>query len=195
MILNDGELRQLVARGWGVVGAIADDQFQPASVDLTLGADIKVDQRSFENRDPYSPGYRSTMSSYRIEPGQVWWFPGRAFGLAHTRERLRLPADIAGSLSGKSSIGRHGLFIHVTAGWVDPGFEGEITLEIFNASPNPFPLRFGMKICQIVLHSLISSAERPYGSEGLRSRYYGQTGATEARLTEWGEADVDEGEG
>ena len=92
-----------------------------------------------------------------------------------------LPDDIAGQLEGKSSLGRLGLLTHATAGWIDPGFSGHVTLELSNVATLPIKLWPGMKIGQLCLFRLSTPAERPYGSQGVGSRYQGQRGPTPSR--------------
>ena len=106
--------------------------------------------------------------------------PGE-FVLASTYEVITLPDDIAGRLEGKSSLGRLGLLTHSTAGFIDPGFSGHITLELSNVANLPVKLFAGMKIGQLCLIKLSSSAEHPYGSEKYGSRYQGQRGQTPSR--------------
>ena len=106
--------------------------------------------------------------------------PGE-FVLGSTFEAISLPDDLAGRLEGKSSLGRLGLLTHSTAGFIDPGFSGHITLELSNVANLPITLWPGMKIGQLCLFRLSSPAERPYGSEGVGSRYQGQRGPTPSR--------------
>lgn len=159
---------------WLRIDPVDLDAIQPASVDLRLGSDFlrfpdwpqivdladrKVDMESVSvGKD----------ASYRLEPG--------GFVLGTTIERVTLGPKIVGKVEGKSSLGRIGLTAHVTAGFIDPGFNGQITLELFNASPNTILLRPGVFICQIAFFETAIAAERPYGSEGLGSRYQNQDG-------------------
>ncbi len=106
--------------------------------------------------------------------------PGE-FVLGSTFESVTLPDDLAGRLEGKSSLGRLGLLTHSTAGFIDPGFTGHITLELSNVANLPITLWPGMKIGQLCLFRLSSPAERPYGSAGVGSRYQGQRGPTPSR--------------
>ena len=103
--------------------------------------------------------------------------------LGNTVERIELDASIVARLEGKSSLGRIGLLIHSTAGFVDPGWRGTLTLELSNVSRLPLTLYRGMPIGQISFQYLTTAAERPYGSEGLRSRYQGQSGPTATRIS------------
>ena len=113
--------------------------------------------------------------------GQFALHPGE-FVLGSTLERVALPDDLVGRLEGKSSLGRVGLIIHSTAGYIDPGFEGQITLELSNVATVPILLYPGMRVAQISFLTMTTPAERPYASPGLESHYQGQTGPTESRL-------------
>lgn len=133
-----------------------DQAIQPASVDLRLDS-------NFINPDGST-----------IESDSVWLHRGN-FLLGSTVERVRIPDDMVGRVEGKSSLGRVGVQIHATAGFIDPGFEGNITLEFANLSPNSFELKKGMYICQISFSHLDYPATRPYGTPELGSNYQGQT--------------------
>ena len=112
--------------------------------------------------------------SIRVQPG--------SFVLAGTIETIALPDDIVARVDGKSSLGRLGLLVHATAGYVGPGFRGRLTLELSNQSQMPIALYYGMKIAQLSFHRLSTPAERPYGSPGLGSKYQGQEEATPSRI-------------
>lgn len=166
MILSDRTLRAELDAGTLVIDPPpADSAIQPASIDLHLGAE----QRSVAGH------HRQRFGQWYLEPNQ--------FLLGHTDEAVTIPAHLVGQLNGKSSLGRLGLAIHITAGFIDPGFSGQITLELHNCSLYPILLRQGMPIGQLVLMRLTAPAERPYGSAGLGSKYQGQTGATPSAVT------------
>lgn len=143
------------------------EQIQPASVDLTLS------HAFIQDGDEYG------TDSWTLTPGE--------FVLGSTVETVGVPDDLVASVEGRSSWGRKGLTIHSTAGWVDPGFVGDITLEISNEGNEPVTIEAGDRICQIVFHTLHSSARRPYGHEDRNSKYQEQTGPVESRM----EADDD----
>src|SRR5690606_14400289 len=109
--------------------------------------------------------------------------PGE-FALGHTAERFAMPDDVVGIVNGKSSLGRLGLQVHATAGFVDPGFSGVIVLELSNVATLPILLRPGMKVAQMVFQSTDQPAERPYGHPELGSKYQGQSGAVASRYSE-----------
>lgn len=167
MLLSDRTIRELLASGdVHITPEPADERIQPISVDLTLG-NSWVKEIS-ENYD----GFRLRMEHLVVAPGE--------FLLASTYERVLLPKHIAGFVHGKSSWARQGLLVEA-AGVVDPGFDGTITLELFNMASHPIPLSAGFPICQMTLHAVDTAVLRPYGSEGLNSHYQGQTRAEPAR--------------
>jgi dCTP deaminase len=159
VIVSDSSLRRLLASGEIVVEPLEDYQLQPASIDLRLGGHfLKIDENSVESITLDQP-----LSYVQIKREQIV-IPPQSFLLAVTREFIRLPADITAFVEGRSSIGRIGLFIQ-NAGWVDPGFAGTITLELFNANRLPIRLNAGRRICQIVFARMDSAASRPYAGK------------------------------
>ncbi len=166
VIVSHETLRQLMAEGAVVVEPLEPDQSQPASIDLTLGDHfLKVDENAV---DRITLDTELRYVELRTEEIVI---PPLSFLLAVTRERIRLPDNITAFVEGRSSIGRLGLFIQ-NAGWVDPGFDGTLTLELFNANRLPIRLRAGRRICQIVFAQLDRSTERPY-----RGKYQHQSEA------------------
>lgn len=171
MILSDKTIKILLASGELGIEPLHDEQIQPASVDIRLGNSFSV--LSGVNGKPVSMtdnlSYQTfTAQSFVIEPGQ--------FLLATTMEYFSLPDNMTAFVEGRSSIGRLGLFIQ-NAGWVDPGFQGEITLELFNASPSAIVLEYGRRVGQLVFAQLDRDAEKPYNG-----KYQGQRGATGSRI-------------
>lgn len=165
MILSDVSIRKELQVGeLRIDPPPVDEQIQPASIDLRLGEEIK---------------WTNGMAHKLDAVGHVL-YPGK-FLLGHTAEWVRIPKHLVGQLNGKSSLARQGLMIHITAGYIDPGFEGNITLELRNVGHNTIQLVEGMLIAQLVLVQLTEPAERPYGSDGLNSHYQKQQGATLAR--------------
>lgn len=169
----------------GEVGIYPLDKsmIQPASVDLCLAS-------KFIEANAVDPDYQTCIDldavsdtnnmTEVIEAGKFYLQP-QQFILASTVERVSLPNFIVGRVEGKSSLGRLGLLIHATAGFIDPGFTGNITLEISNLNCVPIILRAGLPICQISFQYLESLAINPYGSENLNSKYQNQSGTTESR--------------
>lgn len=162
MILPDWHIRKAVEAGVIGIDPFNPDNVQPASVDLRLSPSLCRED-----------GEEMFFSRYDLEAG--------GFALGSTLERVRVPDDLVCVVNGKSTIARMGLAVHITAGFCDPGFDGEITLELHNVASRPFVLWAGMKICQISFMQMAAPAERPYGSEGLGSKYQNQRGPTSAR--------------
>ena len=182
MILSDRDLQTRLFRGDLVIEPLDEPevQIQPASIDLRLGRTFLVPGESvapIDSHDGRGGDYRERVLSGH-EP--LVLYPGD-FVLGSTMERVRVPPDLVGRVEGRSSLGRLAIVVHATAGFVDPGFEGQITLELSNLGRAPVALHPGMRICQFVLHVLSSAAERPYGSER-GSKYQGQIGPTPSRI-------------
>lgn len=176
MVLSDRDIKEEIANGRIMIQPFESACVQPSSVDLHLDRKFRV----FRNtRYPYID-VRKRMDDltetvevqdevpFILHPGE--------FVLGSTLENVRLPDDLVARLEGKSSLGRLGLLIHSTAGYVDPGWEGHLTLELSNVANLPITLFHGMKIGQISFFKLSSPADRPYGSAELGSKYQGQEG-------------------
>ena len=181
MLLSDRDIRAEIAAGRVAVEPFAESMVQPSSVDVRLDRFFRV----FENHkysviDPSIEQSELTREVI-VEPNEHFILHPGEFVLASTYEVITLPDDIAGRLEGKSSLGRLGLLTHSTAGFIDPGFSGHITLELSNVANLPVKLFPGMKIGQLCLIKLSSPAEHPYGSAVYASRYQGQRGPTASR--------------
>lgn len=182
MVLSDRSIRLALAKGRIVIDPCDPDDIQPSSVDLHLGEDFQVFRNS---RYPYidpareQPGLTEQVTASVEEPFVL--HPGE-FALGTTVERISLPDDIVGRLEGKSSLGRLGLLIHSTAGYVDPGWDGRLTLELSNVANLPILLTPGMKIGQISFAEMTTPVDRPYGHPELGSKYQGQERATPSRM-------------
>lgn len=181
MVLSDRTIREEMLAGRIRIDPCDPDDIQPSSVDLHLGVSFQVFRNS---RYPYiDPSREQSGLMERVEATAEEPFvlhPGE-FVLGTTIERVTLPDDVVARLEGKSSLGRLGLLIHSTAGYVDPGWQGRITLELSNVANLPIVLTPGMKIGQISFMRMTTPVERPYGSEGLGSKYQGQMEATPSR--------------
>lgn len=177
MPLSDRDIRLEVEAGRIGLDPFDPDAVQPASLDVTLGPGLRVPRgwRRIDFAEPIPEDLTEPADAdgFRLQPG--------AFVLASTAEVLTLPDDIAAQLDGRSTIGRLGLLVHTTAGWIDPGFTGHVTLELSNVGPWELTLRPGMPAGQLVFERMSTPVLRPYGSEGLRSRYQGQRGPTGPR--------------
>jgi dCTP deaminase len=185
MILSDREIRARLAKGDLRVGPLADPelQIQPASIDLRLGAEFLVYQPArvacLDPRDPATL-VAATEKIVVAEEAAFVLHPGQ-FALGTTVEEVALPSDLVAVVDGRSSIGRMAVVVHATAGFIDPGFQGQITLELSNIGPIPVRLYPGMRVAQLVLHEMTSPAERPYGPDR-GSRYQGQKGPQLSRM-------------
>ena len=177
-VLSDGTIRRLVDEGRIVIDPWDPELVQPASVDLRLGSSFRV----FHNHRTSAIDLREppTNLTEEISAEMFVIHPGE-FVLGVTEEYVELPDDIVARIEGKSSLGRLGLIVHATAGFVDPGFKGTLTLEITNLTRVPIKLYPGLLIAQLSFMTLDAPAERPYGSEELGSHYQGQLAATESR--------------
>ena len=181
MLLSDRDIRAEITAGRVKVEPFTEAMVQPSSVDVRLDRFFRV----FENHK-YSvidPSIEQPELTREVAVTADEFFilhPGE-FVLASTYEVITLPDDIAGRLEGKSSLGRLGLLTHSTAGFIDPGFSGHITLELSNVANLPVKLFPGMKIGQLCLIKLSSPAEHPYGSAVYGSRYQGQRGPTPSK--------------
>lgn len=181
MLLSDRDIRAEVQTGRVRVEPYDEAMVQPSSIDVRLDRYFRV----FENHkySAIDPSIEQSELTREVEVGSKEFFilhPGE-FVLASTYEVISLPDDLAGRLEGKSSLGRLGLLTHSTAGFIDPGFSGHITLELSNVANLPVKLFPGMKIGQLCLIRLSSPAEHPYGSALYGSRYQGQRGPTASR--------------
>ena len=155
MILSDKTIKEIILnQGIYLVNPFNEEFLQPCSYDMSLGCELKtVDGKSIDLRH----------DSYKLKPNE--------FILGSTEEKVHIPRDLVGHVDGKSSIGRLGIFIHVSSGYIDAGYTGNITLEIYNCSDKEFELSHGMPIAQIIYETLTTPVDRPYGSDGLNSHY------------------------
>lgn len=180
MVLSDVTLREYIENGRLEVEPLSDNGIQPASIDLCLGRNFRVFEYSRETFvDPRDRDRTYTRPVEIEEGGEFVLHPGK-FVLGTTRERIKVPKDLVGKLEGRSSLGRLGVVVHATAGHINPGFEGEITLELSNVGSLPVKLFEGMAICQISFLLLTCEVAVAYGHESLGSRYQNQAGATES---------------
>ncbi len=181
VLLSDRDLRGEVESGRLVVEPFDDSLVQPSSIDVRLDRFFRVfNNTRYTHIDPavQQDDLTSLVETEGDDPFVL--HPGE-FVLGSTYEQVTLPDDLAGRLEGKSSLGRLGLLTHSTAGFIDPGFTGHITLELSNVANLPITLWPGMKIGQLCLFRLSSAAEFPYGSREAGSRYQGQRGPTPSR--------------
>jgi dCTP deaminase len=184
VVLSDRTIRAEIEGGRIVIEPFDEDLVQPSSVDVRVDRRFRV----FHNaRYPYID-VRQPMEGLTelVEPpdGEPFILHPGEFALGSTSERVALPDDLVARLEGKSSLGRLGLLIHSTAGFVDAGWDGHLTLELSNVANLPITIYPGMKIGQISFLRMTSAAEHPYGTGALGSKYRGQRGPTPSRYFE-----------
>ena len=186
VILSDRSIRDQIAAGRIVIDPYDDALVQPSSIDVRISHLFRV----FRNHTAAVIDVRRDMTgltelveiptdgseAFMLHPGE--------FVLGSTLERVAVPDDLVGRVEGKSSLGRLGLLIHSTAGFIDAGFDGHITLELANVASLPITLYPGMKIGQVSFMQMTTAAERPYGSGATGSKYQGQRGPTPSRYFE-----------
>jgi dCTP deaminase len=178
VILSDRSIKEHMAAGSIIVEPLADKAIQPSSVDVRISSlyrtfrnhtqrviDVKEDQAGLTELVDVGP-----TEPFILHPGE--------FVLGSTVERVALPNDLVARIEGKSSLGRLGLVIHATAGFIDAGWDGHITLELSNVATLPITLYTGMKIGQISFFQMTTPADNPYGTSALGSKYRGQVGPT-----------------
>ncbi|MGW6443878.1 dCTP deaminase [Lentzea sp. NPDC055074] len=181
MLLSDQDLRKEVESGRLALDPFDVEMLQPSSIDVRLDRFFRVfNNTKYTHIDP-SQQQDDLTSLVETPAGERFVLHPGEFVLGSTYEMVTLPDDLAGRLEGKSSLGRLGLLTHSTAGFIDPGFSGHITLELSNVANLPITLHPGMKIGQLCLFKLSSPAEHPYGSKQAGSRYQGQRGPTPSR--------------
>lgn len=181
MLLSDRDIKAELAAGRIGLEPYQLDMIQPSSVDVRLDRFFRLfDNHKYPYIDPAEdqPNLTRLIETKTDEPFIL--HPGE-FALGSSYELVSLPDDVAARLEGKSSLGRLGLLTHSTAGFIDPGFSGHVTLELSNVATLPIKLWPGMKIGQLCFFRLSSPAERPYGSSEYSSRYQGQRGPTASR--------------
>ncbi|WP_034275627.1 dCTP deaminase [Haloechinothrix halophila] len=181
MLLSDRDLRKEIEAGRLELDPFDVEMVQPSSIDVRLDRFFRVfDNTKYTHIDPSLQQDELTSLVEQTGDDPFVLHPGE-FVLGSTFEMVTLPDDLAGRLEGKSSLGRLGLLTHSTAGFIDPGFNGHITLELSNVANLPITLWPGMKIGQLCLFRLSSAAEFPYGTKQAGSRYQGQRGPTPSR--------------
>jgi dCTP deaminase len=181
MILSDRTIREQIEAGRIVIDPFDPACVQPSSVDLHVDAEFRVFRN---NRYPFIDvkQKQDLTELVEVKPDEPFILHPGEFVLGSTLERVSIPDDLVARLEGKSSLGRLGLLIHSTAGYVDPGWDGFLTLELSNVANLPITLYPGMKIGQISFFQLTTAAETPYGSAG--NKYQNQQGPTASRFHE-----------
>jgi dCTP deaminase len=180
-VLSDGTIRRLVDEGRVGIDPWDPAMLQPASLDLKLGASFRVFHNHRLPAIDLAQPPQGVTEHVRLAEGESFVIHPGEFVLGTTVERVQMPDDLVARIEGKSSLGRLGLIVHATAGFVDPGFGGTLTLEITNLTRVPIVLWPGKPIAQLSFMALDRPAERPYGHPELGSHYHGQGDATESR--------------
>ena len=181
MLLSDKDIRAAIEAGRLGIEPFEPELIQPSSVDVRIDKYFRVFNNSkYTHIDP-KRDMPDLTTEVEVPEGESFVLHPGEFVLAATLEKFTLPNDLAGRLEGKSSLGRLGLLTHSTAGFIDPGFSGHITLELSNVANLPITLWPGMKVGQMAMFMMSSPAEVPYGSGALGSKYQGQRGPTPSK--------------
>ncbi len=179
--MSDRDIRASIEAGQIGLEPLEMGLLQPSSIDVRLDRFFRLfDNHKYAFIDPAEQQDELTRL-IEVDPAEPFILHPGEFVLGSTYEFVTLPDDVAARLEGKSSLGRLGLLTHSTAGFVDPGFKGHVTLELSNVATLPIKLWPGMKIGQLCFFKLTSASEHPYGSEKYSSRYQGQRGPTASR--------------
>jgi dCTP deaminase len=181
VIFSDRSIREALDEGRIGIDPLEPSYIQPSSVDLRVDSAFRVfENHKYPHIDPREP-QEDLTKLIEVQQGEPFILHPGEFVLGSTFERVRLGVDIVARLEGKSSLGRLGLLIHSTAGFVDPGFDGYLTLELSNVANLPIAIYPGMKIGQISFYQMTTDADHPYGSGEAGSKYQGQRGPTPSR--------------
>lgn len=184
VVLSDVSIREQLDLGRIIIDPLGEDCIQPSSVDLHVDQYFRLFRNHSQRVIDVKESQEDLTELVDVGPdGHLVLHPGE-FMLGSTIERVALPDDLVARLEGKSSLGRLGLLIHSTAGFVDAGWDGHLTLELSNVANLPITLYPGMKIGQISFFQMTTAAERPYGTASLGSKYKGQRGPTPSRYSE-----------
>lgn len=181
MILSDRSIKKQMAKGRIEIDPLGPNAVQPASVDIRLDSEILVFRNNWRTHIDVMQPADDVVERVIVEEGRPFLLHPGQFALGSTLETVTIPDDIVARIEGKSSLARYGLLIHSTAGFVDPGWSGKLTLEFSNVGILGITLRQGMKIGHISFTQLTTPADNPYGSSELRSKYQGQDGPVASR--------------
>lgn len=181
MLLSDRDIKAEIDAERIRLEPLDLNMVQPSSIDVRIDRFFRLfDNHKYPVIDP-AQDQPDLTRMIEVDPNEGFILHPGEFVLGSTFEQITLPDDVAARLEGKSSLGRLGLLTHSTAGFIDPGFSGHVTLELSNVATLPIRLWPGMKIGQLCFFRLSSAAEKPYGSSAYGSRYLGQRGPTASR--------------
>ena len=183
MVLSDRSIREAIASGRIGIDPFEEGCIQPSSVDLHVDHYFRLFRNHTSRVIDVREDQEDLTELVDIGGDALILHPGE-FVLGSTKEKVTLPNDLVARLEGKSSLGRLGLLIHSTAGFVDAGWDGHLTLELSNVANLPITVYPGMKIGQISFLEMTTPADQPYGSAGLNSKYQGQWGPTPSRYAD-----------
>ncbi|MGH3042396.1 MAG: dCTP deaminase [Gaiellaceae bacterium] len=181
MVLSDRTIRRLLAEGRIGIDPYAEELLQPSSVDVRVDRLFRVFRNSRYPFIDVKQEMEELTELVEVDSEEAFILHPGEFVLGSTLERITLPDDLVARLEGKSSLGRLGLLILSTAGFIDPGWDGHVTLELSNVANLPITIYYGMKIGQLSFVQLSEPAEHPYGTGTLGSKYQGQAGPTPSR--------------
>ena len=181
MVLSDRTIRRLLEEGRIGIDPYAEALLQPSSVDVRVDRLFRVFRNSRYPFIDVKLEMEELTELVEVDAEEAFILHPGEFVLGSTLERITLPDDLVARLEGKSSLGRLGLLIHSTAGFIDPGWDGHVTLELANGANLPITIYHGMKIGQISFLQMTEPAENPYGADALGSKYQGQAGPTPSR--------------
>lgn len=184
VILSDRTIKERVGTGDIIIEPFDEAAVQPSSVDLRLDRYFRVFRNHTLGHIDVKQNIEELTELVEVTDDDPFILHPREFVLGSTLERVAISADLVGRIEGKSSLGRLGLLIHTTAGFVDAGWDGQLTLEFSNVASLPITLYPGMKIGQISFIQMTTEADRPYGSSALKSKYQGQSGPRPSRYWE-----------
>jgi len=183
MVLSDRSIREALAAGRITIDPLDESCIQPSSVDLHVDRYFRLFRNHTSRVIDVREDQEDLTELVDVGDEPLILHPGE-FVLGSTTEKVTLPADLVARLEGKSSLGRLGLLIHSTAGFVDAGWDGHLTLELSNVANLPITVYPSMKIGQISFLQMTTPADVPYGSDGLKSKYQGQWGPTPSRYAD-----------
>jgi len=189
VLLSDRDLLLELKSGQLELDPFDPELVQPSSIDVRLDHQFRVFNNHLHTHIDPRERQDDLTTLVEVPEGEPFVLHPGEFVLASTLETVALGDQLAARLEGKSSLGRLGLLVHSTAGWIDPGFTGQVTLELSNVARLPIRLWPGMRLGQLCVFQLTSPAQRPYGSPGLGSRYQGQQGPTPSRAGMGGSLD------